>query len=194
MISVKEMKNLEEMKFASGTTIDELMEVVGEKCAKQIESKLGIWKKIIIFCGPGNNGGDGLVAARYLAEKNDVAVIVSSDSKTEPAKKNLEKAKKAGVKFLQEPEKCDIIVDALLGFGFKGELRGNIKEACKIINSMKAYKVSIDIPTGIDSDSGEYDADFVKVDATICLHDAKIGAIKAGKERTGELWIIDIGL
>jgi NAD(P)H-hydrate epimerase len=90
--------------------------------------------------------------------------------------------------------KPDVVVDALLGIGAKLPLRGEIKEAAKLINSYNAYKVSIDVPTGMDADTGETDLDFVKPDATIALHAVKTGMEKAGKEKTGEIWVLDIGL
>lgn len=198
MISVSEMRRLEEEKFAKGTTVLELMERAGRECAKLIESKLGTGARIIIFCGPGNNGGDGLVCARYLRERNDVTVVLPIDPKTEAAKANHERAKAEGVKFGSVDEtRCapaEIVVDALLGIGAKGSLRGSIKEICVMINSRKGFKVSVDVPTGMDADSGECDPDAVKPNATICIHAPKSGEEKAGKEKTGELWVADIGL
>ncbi len=194
MITVKGMRQLEEMAFASGATVEELMEKAGKRCAELVESRLGTGKKILVFCGPGNNGGDGLVCARHLNERNDVSVILVKEPSTEVARKNLEKAKEAGVEIASSCDKADIIIDALLGIGAKGALRGEIKGACRIINGMGGFKVSIDVPTGMDADTGECDEHAVKPDATICIHAPKAGEIKAGKEKTGMLWVVDIGL
>jgi hydroxyethylthiazole kinase-like uncharacterized protein yjeF len=196
-ISVGEMQEIEEKAFASGITVLELMERAGRECAKLIESKRGTGNRIVIFCGPGNNGGDGLVCARYLAEKNDVAVVMPIEPKTDAAKANRKRAEDAGIRIVGPEEakmKADIVVDALLGIGAKGALRGKIRDGCILINSLKAYKISIDVPTGIDADSGERDLDAVKPDATICIHAPKTGEMKAGKRATGELWIADIEL
>ena len=133
MLTVKRMRELEEKAFASGTTVEELMERAGRKCAELIESKLGAGKRILVFCGPGNNGGDGLVCARYLNEKNEVSVILVKEPGTDIAKKNLSRAKEAGVEISASCDKADIIIDALLGIGAKGALRGEIKGACRII-------------------------------------------------------------
>ena len=88
---------------------------------------------------------------------------------------------------------ADVIVDALLGIGAKDGLRSPIKEACDIINSSEAVKISIDVPTGMDADTGEVDKHAVLPDATLCIHAAKKGIAKEwGK--SGRLWIVDIGL
>ncbi|MBU0527449.1 NAD(P)H-hydrate epimerase [Candidatus Micrarchaeota archaeon] len=192
-ISVQEMRKLEEKAFARGVSILELMEEAGKNCAMIIESKLGTGKKIIVFTGPGNNGGDGLVAARYLRQKNQVKIILVKDPKTDASRKNLEQVKNS-VGLIAQIEEADIIIDAMLGFGARGALRGEIKDTCKMINKMKGFKVAIDMPTGLDADSGEVDPDVIISDATICLHKCKVGVAKAGKEIVGELWIVPIGL
>jgi NAD(P)H-hydrate epimerase len=183
-ITPEEMYKLEKRLFAKGITIPELMEHVGKECARIIEEKRGKGKKVMVFCGPGNNGGDGLVCARYLAKDNDVVIVMVAKPKTEAAKTNLRMAQEAGVPItslddLESPEE-DIVVDALLGIGASGPLRGDIKEACALINSMDAYKISIDVPTG----SGQEDG--VKPEATIALH--------LPKAEGGEIWIVDMGL
>ena len=188
MISVEEMRKLEGKAFASGVTADELMERAGKACADEIEKRLGSGKRIAIFIGPGNNGGDGLVAARYLKRKNKVTAIVVREPKTEAARRNYERARKAGVGFA-DTETADIIVDALLGIGTKGELRGDIRDACRRINSMEGFKVAIDLPSGLGAD-GKADENAVRADATICIHDCKEGCEKTG----GEFWVVDIGL
>lgn len=200
-ISIAEMRKQEEEKFAAGLSIFDLMERVGRDCAKLIESRLETENRkrsVVIFSGPGNNGGDGIVAAKYLKEKNEVYLVVPIEPKTEVARAKFQEAKNKQIKIISMDEasflKPDIIVDALLGIGARLPLRGEIKKACKLINSFDAFKVSIDVPTGMDADSGETDPDFVKPDATIALHAAKTGMITAGEDKTGEILVLDIGL
>jgi len=192
------MRSLEEKAFAGGVTVLELMERAGKECARIIETERGTGNSILIFCGPGNNGGDGFICARYLAAKNDVLVIVPIEPKTGAAKINYKKVLESGIKFIGMNEaakvRADIVIDALLGIGAKGALQGPVKEACKLINSLDSFVVSIDVPTGMDAETGECDLDAVKPNATICIHAPKTGEIKAGKNKTGELWIADIGL
>jgi len=198
-VSVKEMREIENKAFASGTSVLELMERAGKGCAEIITLQVGTNKKIIIFCGPGNNGGDGLVCARYLSENQEVAVVLPIEPKTDVAKENLERAKKTNVKFLnfEESEEfsksADVVVDALLGIGAKKGLRSPIKEACNRINQSEGFKISIDVPTGMDADSGETDEHAVLPDATLCIHAAKKG-IEKEWEKSGRLWIVAIGL
>jgi len=197
-ITVSEMRSLEEKAFARGVTVLELMERAGKECASIIETKQGTGNRTLIFCGPGNNGGDGFVCARYLAAKNEVFVVMPVELKTDTSKTNCKLALDSGIKFIGMGEavtvRADIIIDALLGIGAKGALHGSLKEACKIINSLDSFIVSIDVPTGMDAETGECNLDAVKPNATICIHAPKTGEIKAGKNKTGELWIADIGL
>lgn len=188
MISVEQMRKLEHEAFERGATVEELMERAGKACAEEIEKRLGTGIRIAVFIGPGNNGGDGLVAARYLNEKNDVVVVLVKEPKTDAAKLNYQRAREAGMEF-GNVEDAVVIVDAMLGIGARNPLRGEIREACIMINGMAGFKVSIDVPTGVGAD-GDIDADAVRPNATICLHDCKEGCEKAG----GELWIADIGL
>ncbi|MFH1684970.1 MAG: NAD(P)H-hydrate epimerase, partial [Candidatus Micrarchaeota archaeon] len=122
-----------------------------------------------------------------------VKIILVKDPKTDASRKNLEQVKDS-VGLIAQIEEADIIIDAMLGFGAKGALRGEIKDACKMINKMKGFKVAIDMSTGLDADSGEVDPDVIISDATICLHKCKKGVAKAGKKITGELWVVPIGL
>jgi NAD(P)H-hydrate epimerase len=200
-ISVQEMRALEEEKFATGLSIYELMERVGRDCAKLIESKLetgGPRRSVLIFAGPGNNGGDGIVAAKYLKQKNEVYLVVPIEPKTDVARAKFIEAKNKQIKIISMDEasmyKPDVVVDALLGIGARLPLRGEIKEAAKLINAYNSYKISIDVPTGMDADSGETDPDFIKPDVTIALHAIKTGMEKAGVEKTGEIFVLDIGL
>ncbi len=197
-VSVEEMRQLEQKAFERGTGVLELMERAGKGCADIIRSRLGTGKKIVIFCGPGNNGGDGLVCARHLLQSNVVKIVLATEPKTEAAKTNLEKAKEAGIQIIgldeadDELENAEIVVDALLGIGAKGSLRPPISDACRKINSCKAFKIAIDVPSGVDADSGEADADAVRPDATICIQAVKKGVTES--ENSGELWIVGIGL
>ena len=189
-ISVAEMKALENKKVYGGVSIFDLMDRVGKACAKIIERKLGTGNRILIFCGPGNNGGDGYATAHHLRAKNDVGIIVVKEPKTEPAQRCHERVKDLIVDVIED---ADIVVDAMLGFSATLPLRGEIRKYAKKINGIEAKKIAIDIPTGIDADTGEADEDAVKADATICLHMPKNGVIIAAKE-AGELWVVDIGI
>jgi ADP-dependent NAD(P)H-hydrate dehydratase / NAD(P)H-hydrate epimerase len=99
----------------------------------------------------------------------------------------------------EEIKSAEIVVDALLGVGAKLPLKGRILDACRAINSSSGFAeppkiISIDVPTGMDADTGETDKDAVAPFATICMHAPKIGELHAGEGKTGKLIIADIGL
>ena len=148
----------------------QLMENAGRSAAEEIEKNYGSQKKISIFCGVGNNGGDGFVAARFLAQKNEVTLYLvgTPDSiRTDEARRNWNILKYTSIQKvyikdsadIQVPD-CDIIVDALLGTGILGELREPYRKLVQLLNTCKAAKVALDQPTGYKT-SVSFAADIV---------------------------------
>jgi hydroxyethylthiazole kinase-like uncharacterized protein yjeF len=206
-ITSQEMRAIEINAEYYGISLLQLMEAAGRNVADEISSRFNPKKtKIAIFCGLGGNGGDGFVAARYLkclGFKVQI-ILASSASKIshESTKKNwlalqsikddiiLKEIKDSS----QIPEiKADVVVDALLGTGTKGKLRSPMLELVQKINSMDAFCIAIDVPTGVDSDSGEVLGEAIKADLTITFYKTKSGIIKT-KEYTGEIVVKNIGL
>ncbi|MBU7014107.1 MAG: NAD(P)H-hydrate dehydratase [Theionarchaea archaeon] len=156
----------------------QLMENAGRSVAEEIENRYSHGNSIGIFCGRGNNGGDGFVAARFLAERNDVSVYLvgsPADIQTEEARKNYSILKNARVEITiildtkdMKVLKHDIVVDALLGTGIRGELREPYKTLVKKINGSSAAKVSVDIPTGYGTTTQ------VAADLVISMHYEKV--------------------
>jgi ADP-dependent NAD(P)H-hydrate dehydratase / NAD(P)H-hydrate epimerase len=143
--------------------------------------------RIVIVCGKGNNGGDGLVAARVLRElSRDVDVIEVGDDGAELSPAALAVA--AG------------IVDALLGTGFTGAPREPISGAIAAINSARTADPSIrviacDIPSGVDGSTGEVSGEAVIADATVTFHASKPGLwIAPGKQHAGQIEVVEIGI
>ena len=206
-LTSREMRALEINAEYFGVSRLQMMENAGKNIANEIASRFKPNKaKIAVLCGLGGNGGDGFAAARHLACLGfKVEVILagkSADIKDEETKKNwLALQPLKDIIALQEvpdssliPDfKADIVVDALLGIGLKGALRPPILELVNKINKMKTFCVSLDIPTGLDSDSGEVLGDAVKADLTVTFHKVKTGLLKA-KAHVGELIIKDIGV
>jgi len=206
VISSREMRALELNAEYFGISQLQLMENAGRSVAQEISVRFAQDKKIAVFCGLGGNGGDGFVAARHLAAMGfKVTVILAGKAGEISHKAALENWK--ALQFLKEsitiyevydsslmPEiSADIIVDALLGTGTKGELRPPVKQLVDKINSLNAFKIAVDVPTGIDSDTGEVLGSAVKADLTITFYKNKRGLEKA-REYTGELIVKDIGL
>ncbi len=141
-----------------GLTVTQMMESVGRTFAEQLQKDFGSGKKVHIFCGLGNNGGDGFVMARYLAPKNSVQVTLLGTQEqisTDEAFRNFIILKNTNTKinFVESPKQLpkkidsEIIVDAIIGSGIKGNLKEPVQSAVNLINKSKAKKVALDIPT-----------------------------------------------
>jgi len=185
----------------------QLMENAGRAVAEEIYARFKPNKtKVAIFCGLGGNGGDGFVAARHLISYGfQVTVILAGKSKDiadEEARKNwLALQSLKDVLRLHEvydsslipSVKANVVVDALLGIGLKGEPRPPILQMIRRIKESKAFCVAVDVPTGIDPDTGKTLGEAVKADLTVTFHKAKPG-LKKAKTNVGELVIKNIGL
>ena len=205
-ITSREMRALEVNAEYFGISLLQLMENAGRNVATEIISRFPRGQKVAIFCGLGGNGGDGFVAARHLlAHGFKVSVVLvgkGSDIRHEAAVQNW-----CGLKPLREgipiqevadssviPQvDANVVVDALLGTGTKGELRPPITQIVDYINSLPAFKIAVDVPTGINSDTGEVLGNAVKADVTVTFHKSKTG-LHAAKKYVGELVVKDIGL
>ncbi len=189
-----------------GVSTLQLMENAGRAVADEISARFGAGSSVVIYGGTGRNAGDGMVAARHLAGRgfNVFFKIVGSedafsDSSTLHNLLAL-KAMSATIKIdhyhdstaLSE-SKSEIVIDALLGTGVKGKLRQPILRAVEVINKSGGYKVAVDVPTGIDSDSGEILGEAVRANLTVTLHAMKKGFAKA-KSFCGEIKVADIGV
>ena len=206
-ITSREMRALEMNAEYFGVSRLQLMENAGRIIAAEITSRFASQKaKVAIFCGLGGNGGDGLVAARHLICLGfEVDVILAGrqrDIMSEEAMKNwraLESMRHAvSIHEVRDssliPEiDADVVVDALLGIGLKGRLRPPLLQLVRKINESDAFCVAVDVPTGINSDSGEVLGEAVKADLTITFHAMKPGLLKA-KEYTGEIVVRNIGV
>ncbi|OFW60812.1 MAG: hypothetical protein A2133_04100 [Actinobacteria bacterium RBG_16_64_13] len=162
----------------------------------------------LIVCGQGNNGGDGLAAARQLhLAGHPVACVVAIKSPSElspDAALNFNAAKKAGVNLRvgEVPaylwDEAELVVDCLLGTGATGELRGGVAEWARLINAAGSRGVpvlAVDIPTGVNAATGTIAVDTVAADATITFHAAKSGVVcPPGSEAAGEVSVWDIGI
>jgi ADP-dependent NAD(P)H-hydrate dehydratase / NAD(P)H-hydrate epimerase len=205
-ITSREMRALEANAQYFGISLLQLMENAGRSVAQETITRFQKNKKAVVFCGLGGNGGDGFVATRHLlAAGFEVTLVLmgrSRDISHEAALKNwvILESLQSKVTLLEAPDsslipKVDagIVIDALLGTGTKGKLKPPISKAVEYINSMSGFKIAVDAPTGIDSDTGEVLGTAVKADLTITFHKAKQGLEKT-KKYVGELVVADIGL
>lgn len=186
-----------------------LMENAALSVVNQIISR-GNFKSAVVFAGSGNNGGDGFAIARHLFNKGyDIKVFVLNNMSSikGDAKINLdilfkmgvyvmEVSQKENLKFAEKSVKdCDVIIDAIFGTGFKGEVKGITRDVIDIINGAKKYVVSVDIPSGVEADTGKVYGTCVKADLTITFQLPKIGlVVHPGLDMVGELVVSDIGI
>ncbi len=175
----------------------ELMERAGERCTREIATCLGNhgWQRTLVFCGTGNNGGDGLVIARRLAEEpgwEDMpihVVVCESDHPhySEEMSANLERWKKLCEKdrrlawSLLDPEqpiiaeKDDLIIDAIFGIGLQRKIEGRLAKAVAMMNASDAYTIAIDIPSGLFADEPTPpDQPIVMADMTLTIQYPKM--------------------
>jgi ADP-dependent NAD(P)H-hydrate dehydratase / NAD(P)H-hydrate epimerase len=169
-----------EMRSAeAGHDVDALMERAGRAVAEFILHEFDEARAITIVCGPGNNGGDGRVAARVLREAERDVVVV--EAKPEDEEKDL-----------GDP---DLIVDALFGTGFTGEPRPGAARLIEQMNDADVDIVSVDVPSGVDASSGEVAGAAVEASATVTFHGEKVGLlVTPGAFYAEEVVVVDIGL
>lgn len=177
---------------------------VAQAAGKMLADPKG--KTVFIFCGKGNNGGDGFVAGRYLAQQKAKVGIFLLGKKTElkgDAQANLKKALKlklpiveiTDVKKIPERLECDLIIDAVFGTGFKGEVCGLEKEVIQKINESKIPVLAVDIPSGLDADTGKAKSLCVRANHTVTMGLPKIAQVfYPGRDFCGELTVVDIGI
>src|SRR6266487_2894889 len=207
-ISSDEMQVAEFNSEYLGVSHFQLMEAVGANISREIAARTATKPnpKIHIISGPGKNGGDGFAVARHLASQGlkvrGTLVGRPNDVKDEAAKQQLNTIIQMNDSIQFEslsdssqlrPVEADIILDAILGYGVQGDLRQPLLGAVRIINRSRGYKIALDLPSGLDSDTGEPHGEAVKADLTISLHKIKQGLVK-GKEYAGEIIALSIGI
>ena len=195
---IKKLDELASQKY--GIPVSELMENAGMSIFCEIKDNFN-QNKFAVFCGKGNNGGDGFVVARLLKEDaRDVKVYLthSTEELSSVAKTAFDKMLKQDVEVLSITDYVDedtVIIDALLGISVSGAPRGNIKLAIDKINSMDNTVISVDIPSGLSADNGTAGGSVVKADYTYTLVLDKVGLnTKHGKELCGIKKVLDIGI
>lgn len=187
-----------------------LMENAGKSVAEFIQAQLSDWKRrrVIVLCGKGNNGGDGFVCARYL-KKMGAGVSVYLIGKARDVKGdafvNLKRWKSMGKLIVEVPsekrgflafQNGDLIVDALLGTGIRGPLEGPLAEVVRAVNEHASgcVVVAVDIPSGLNADTGDAPGPVVVADYTVTFTAPKPGLLLgAGPEHAGHLVVREIG-
>lgn len=207
IVTINEMKEIERRADKSGLSYFQMMENAGTEAAKIIFNNTKDFEtKIVLICaGKGNNGGDGFVAAKRIKEFGGHPLILLADGSpvTADAKKNFDIALSEGIEVIEFDSSMskslilgsDIIVDAVYGTGFHGELKPQIKELFDIINGSDAVKYAIDIPSGINADSCTVADGTFKADYTVAIDSMKNAHISSDTFLyCGRVVCVDIGI
>lgn len=204
-ITVKQMMQIEENGHQMGFLRKFMMENAGASAVRRLDEKFENLdsKNILIFAGLGNNGGDAFVIARHLAGYGSKVTVVllgfPEKIKTEEGRWNWELLEKMNSIKLITGEKtsfdfnADIIVDGILGTGISGDIREPYASAMKFVNDSNAFKLAVDVPSGLDPDTGNTSNVFVSVDVTVTFHKMKIGMPKR-KDLCGLIYVEKIGI
>ncbi|HVG58932.1 MAG TPA: NAD(P)H-hydrate dehydratase [Hyalangium sp.] len=183
-----------------------LMENAGRALAETARSLVAPGGRFLVFCGPGNNGGDGLVAARFLQESGErvsVTLVGDKGKLTPDAQRNLQALEAYGISAqpldsLSRPRAGDVVVDAIFGTGLSRAPEGVFAEAIFRIYRWRKVGVKVvaaDMPSGLQSDTGETFLPYVEADVTVSFGCLKRGQVlEPGASLCGELRRVDIGL
>lgn len=209
----------EEMRYIERAAMDTygipgamLMENAGAGVARALEEMTGTLreKKVCIFCGRGNNGGDGYVTARYIHNaggKVKIFLLSKTEQIQGDAKLHFEIARKMELDIIEVQSDrdwdkvrlallfADAVVDALLGTGFRGEVRDHYAEIVTLINNSQKPVISVDLPSGLHANTGFVGGHCIKAAKTVAFGLPKPGQLLyPGTEYVGTLEVIDIGI
>ena len=200
-----EMRRREQAAVDRGMSFEQLMENAGQAAAADLLRRLPAAGRALVVCGKGNNGGDGLVIARVLQAQGwrvDIALVLG-DGLSELAELNRRRLQDTdGIGFISTdelPERLQqgyqLLIDGIFGTGFSGALPAAVAAVCRRLNAASGLKVALDIPTGLDCDSGTTDADTFRADLTYAFAAYKPAHFSdAGKALCGETVCLDIGI
>ncbi len=212
ILSAKEMQTIDERtqeKFCVPSLV--LMERAALAVCEEAEALINCSEKlrylskkqirILSVCGSGNNGGDGLACARILHTKGysaEVLFVGNPDHMTDSCKAQMTSVNAYGIPVTEDTaalERADIIIDAIFGIGLNRQLSERYIKLIDTVNKADAFRISVDIPSGIDADTGKLFGSAVKCSSTVTFNFAKRGHVFfPGAEYTGKLVVRDVGI
>ena len=208
VVTAAQMTAIEQASERVGVSMDALMENAGLAVAQAAREELGgiAGLRAVVLTGPGNNGADGLVAARHLRRwgAETVCCLLTRRPYSDP---KLDLARQYGVEIVTGGERLDellrrsrLVIDAVLGTGRSRPLAGPVRDAMLRLQRARDLPhppllLALDLPTGLNADTGEVDPACPHFDATLALGYPKAGLLHfPGAERTGRLRVLDIGI
>lgn len=208
IVTAGQMKQIEANSLEYSLSMGRLMENAGSAAAAAIRRVYDVQGKYItVFCGKGNNGGDGFVAARRLTEAgaNVVVVLTDGQPRTEQAKEMFERITYMEIPVVEYGEdpaylterlaETDFLVDAVYGSGFHGQLDDLHRDICRLITGVGVPVISLDIPSGVATDTGAADPYAIRARHTVVFDSYKPATVlPAAAKFCGEVTLADIGI
>ena len=213
IVTADQMRRLEQACIPLGVSLDDLMERAGLEVARCARSLLGgaVGRRIVVLVGPGNNGADGFVAARHLQRWGaEVSAHVLGRRLQSDPKREL--ALHEGIflhditdeaylpRLRHDLAGCALVIDAVLGTGRARPVEGLLREAMRVLRDVRNFRASLqvlalDLPSGLDADTGQVDPDCPQANVTAALGFPKVGQFRfPGAESVGRLEVLDIGI
>lgn len=207
IVTAAEMRQIEDTVIETGVSVEELMRRAGRAVADTVVEAFGgqiVGRRVLLLAGPGKNGGDGLIAARILRQRGASVSVVCPIPRAD-TDSLLQECAAAGCSIMQDISaeldsalsRAGVIVDALLGTGRSRVIEGPMLDALQLARAAASGStvVAIDLPSGLDSDTGEADPSTLTADVTVALGAVKQGCLSvAGAEHSGAIRVADIGL
>lgn len=201
-VSPSYLQRWEHAAFVAGAGSLQMMETAAQAVVEQLQEQLGglADERILFVCGPGNNGGDGLAAARLsfsMGAKPEVLLL--STAETRDAQTNLKRLQELDIP-VHSADDCpnmsgyQFIVDALFGIGLSRDIRGKALDIITRMNDSRVKILAVDVPSGLDALTGQVLGECVRADLTVTFHRPKHGLFLAAEGLVGRIHIADIGL
>lgn len=199
-ISSQQMRRVDEVAVEMGLEVLQMMEMAAFQMARLIRQEIGSLKgkRALIVCGKGNNGGDAIACARYLFNWGCECLLVAQEDLNDNAKHHWKLIKTMGIETSNDfPDdgEFDFVVDGILGYSIKGNVRKPYSDWIDSINRMKVPVFCYDIPSGLDPDDGSVHGVAIEATHTLTLAYPKKGLFAdSAKEYVGKLFLGDIGI
>lgn len=199
LLTAEEMARADRLAVEGGVPSLTLMEHAGRSVAGEIARRFPNEETVLVLCGPGNNGGDGFVAARHLLERGyRVRLGFEGDEARLPHDAAANARRFAGKREPLRPEilaGADVVVDALFGAGLARPIEGRLAELIDRVNACGRPVIAVDVPSGIDGTTGEVRGTAIRAAATVTFFRLKPGhLLLPGRLHCGELSVVDIGI
>ncbi|NTU77464.1 MAG: NAD(P)H-hydrate epimerase, partial [Alphaproteobacteria bacterium] len=198
LLTCAEMQSAERQSCAEGPlSLFDLMNNAGQAVARVVQEKYD-FSRVLVMCGPGNNGGDGYVAAEALRGAGwTVAVGALEKGTPTPEAAQARAAWQGATKTLAASlfDEADLVIDALFGTGLQRPLEGEVAAVVAALNARKVPVVAVDIPSGVEGDTGRILGAAVEAERTVTFFRKKLGhVLSQGARHAGEIFVADIGI